>query len=321
MTTGAASLVAVLLCAAWVATCRAQATGPTQNLNEIEKLISAKKVKEAREKVEQLPSSDRESAAGRFAEAQVLFRELRFVDSVKILETLLLGDKGKRRADGGADHMLRETYKLLAMNYILLDKLNLAEPVLETVTARWPDDHLPYFHLGMLYYTTSRFAAAEKTLRQAIKLSPQFMKAHESLGLALEELNQEEAAVRAYRRALDLAEQAGIKDSSPYLNLSKLLQRKNNFQESLPLLEKALRFNPRSSEAAYFYGKALYKLGREAEAVAALAEAARHDSTFAEPHYLLSRIYLNMGRAKEAEAHLRTFQKLKDAQPRQKQAP
>jgi tetratricopeptide (TPR) repeat protein len=273
--------------------------------SQIEKLIDAGRLREAEEQLKATRKASSETPATLFIEARLRFKQRRFIESIQKLERVIAAtnDPSLRQLDA-------EAHKLMGLNLVLLDRLDLAEPFLKDAAAMLPDDHLARFHLGMLYYTTSRFAAAETELRIAIKLDPAFAPAHDKLGLALEELGQTTAALAAYRQAIALSERQRLKDPSPYLNLGKFLLAQNRYAESLTLLQKAAELDGQSAEAAFQLGKALGKLGREAEAIKALNQAIRNDPAYAEPHYLLSRIYLNQGREEEARREMEVFQRL-----------
>jgi tetratricopeptide (TPR) repeat protein len=278
---------------------------------QIKELIDAGRLREARERLEAGVKARGETPVSLYLEAQLFFKERRFTESIAKLERVLAAT-----ADPSLKTLDSEAHRLMGLNLALLNRLDLAEPFLKDAAAMRPGDHLTHYHLGMLYYTTSRFAAAETELRETVKLNPEFMKAHDALGLTLEELGRDEAALEAYRRAIALVERQRLKDPSPYLNLGKFLVTKNRFSESLPPLEKAVTLDDKPVEAAYQLGKALSKLGREAEAVKALTLAARNDPDYAEPHYLLGRIYLGLGRQEEAAREMRIFQELQQKKPK-----
>jgi tetratricopeptide (TPR) repeat protein len=271
----------------------------------IEKLIDEGHLQEARELLNIAIKGSGETPAMLLLAARLSFKQRRFIESIQKLERVIAAanDPSLRAIDA-------EAHKLMGLNLVLINRLDLAEPFLKDAAAMLPGDHLARFHLGMLYYTTSRFAAAETELREAIRLNPEFVKSHDTLGLTMEELGKDEEALAAYRRAIELNEQQKLKDLSPYLNLGKFLLAKNRYEESLQMLEKASFIDGGSAEAAFQLGKAFNKLGREADAVKALNRAIRNDPDYAEPHYLLSRIYLNQGREKEAGREMRIFQKL-----------
>jgi tetratricopeptide (TPR) repeat protein len=278
--------------------------------SQVGRLIDAGRLNEAKERLTAVVAARGETAVTRYLAARLLFKERRFVESIKLLERVLAESGGGQIDDGAREELHAEASALMGLNLVLLDRLDLAEPFLKEAARLRPCDRLTRFHLGMLYYTTSRFAAAESELREAVRLGPEFAPAWDTLGLALEELGRDEAAIEAYRRAIELGARQRLRDPSPHLNLGKFLVSKGRYEESLPPLRKALEFDGHSAEAAYQLGKALNKLGRAGDAVKALTQAARSDPAYAEPHYLLSRIYLGQGRAEEAEREMRLFQEL-----------
>lgn len=273
---------------------------------QLERLIDAGRLREAEERLQAARKASGETPATLFVAARLLFKQRRFVESIQKLERMIAAtnDPSLKKLDAQA-------HKLMGLNLVLLNRLDLAEPFLKDAAAMLPDDHLARFHLGLLYYTTSRFAAAETELRVAIKLHPAFAPAHDKLGLVLEELGQAEAAFAAYRQAIAFSERQKLKDPSPYLNLGKFLLAQNHYAECLQPLERAVEFDGKSAEAAFQLGKVLNKLGRATEAIKALQQAIRNDPAYAEPHYLLSRIYLDQGREEEAVRELRIFQELR----------
>lgn len=278
-----------------------------QTIAPLEKLIDAGRLPEAREELKRLISTQGETPATRYLEAKLLFRERKFTESLSRLEPLLQ-TAGQFRA---------EANKLAGLNYVLLDRLDLAEPWLKTAVELAPKDHLAHFHLGMLYYSTSRFSAAADKFGQTIKLQPAFANGYDGLGLASEELGNEEASIKAYRQAIELTEEQKLRDGSPYLNLGKFLLTKNRFDESARLLQRAAQLNPNSAEAFFLLGKALSKSGQESEAVKTLLRSIQLDPNFAEAHYLLSRIYLDQGRREEAQREMQIFQELRNRKTKQ----
>ena len=273
----------------------------------IETLIDAGRLAQACEELAKLLAAQEETLVTRYLAAKLLFRERRFAASLETLAPLMQQATGPIKA---------EAHKLTGLNYAQLNRLDLAEPFLQAASELAPDDHLAHFHLGMLYYTTSRFAAAEDEFRRVVTLKPAFVKGHDALGLALEELGRDEDAIRAYRRAIELTEQQQLREGSPYVNLGKFLLTKSRWAESLPPLQKAVQLTPGSAEAWFLLGKSLLKSGREGDAVQTLTKAVQLAADYAEAHYLLSRIYLQQGRTAEAQKELQIFQALQNRKTR-----
>src|SRR5438445_12618040 len=87
-----------------------------------------------------------------------------------------------------------------------MDRMDIAEPTLKTAIQLAPEDYLPHFHLGALYYTGSRFQQAEPELREAVRLNSTFVPAYLFLGVTLEEVGQEGAAAQSYRQVVGITE-------------------------------------------------------------------------------------------------------------------
>jgi tetratricopeptide (TPR) repeat protein len=208
---------------------------------------------------------------------------------------------------------MRAVYLLAGMNWVILERLDLARPFFEEAARLAPGDGLMQYHLGRFYYSAQRFAQAEQAYRIALKLNPDSVKAYDNLALALEAQRKTEEAEACYRKAIELADAQKLQTEWPWLNLGKLLIEKDRHEESLALLESARRMNPQSAEVFYVRGKVLQKLGREAEAEVALQRSVQNDAKFPDSHYLLGRIYLKQGRKAESRREMEIFQGLKES--------
>ncbi|MEW5980249.1 MAG: tetratricopeptide repeat protein [Acidobacteriota bacterium] len=288
----------------------------------IELLIDSGRLAEARAQLSgELPTSS-PSPEVRYLEAKILFKERKFRESLEILDSLVplrgwpnLAAVDSQPVEGVVRRLRMKSLFLAAKNFVLLDRLDVAEPLLLAARQIAPEDHLLHFHLGLLYFSTSRFAAAESAFTNVVKLHPSFYKAHELLGLSHEELGKFELALSSYRTAIELGNLQNQRDGSPYLRLAKLLLARNQNRESLPVLEEAAGRLSDCAEAFFLLGKVLNSLARAAEAENALQRSVTCDGHYADPHYLLSRIYLAQGRNAEAAQQARIFQQLKAREP------
>lgn len=237
-----------------------------------------------------------------YLQARILFAEKRHQESLRQLERSFALHRQDARV-----------YLLAGMNWVVLERLDLARPFFEQAAQLAPDDGMMHYHLGRYYYSAQRFAQAEQAFRAALKLNPDSVKAHDNLGLALEAQTKTEESEASYRKAIELAELQKLTTEWPWLNLAKLLIEKGRHEESLEFVEAAQRMNPRSAEVFYVHGKALQKLGRVAEAEAALKRSIKNDAQFPDSHYLLGRIYLKQGRKSESQREMEIFQRLKQS--------
>jgi tetratricopeptide (TPR) repeat protein len=317
-----------VLCLSLLIFCWAWARPGTEITDHgIEVLIDRGGLAEAKELLQGRAAASRESPGVRYLRAKLLFKERKFNESLETLSSLLplaLGQQVLPSGDlqvAGPVAVLDASFRtkilsLVGQNYVQLDHLDKAEPVLLTAAQLSVGDHLVRFQLGMLYFSTSRFAAAESAFAQVVRLNPGFMKGHEFLGLSQEELDKVELAIRSYRTAIELSVRRNQGDSSPYLRLGRLLLARNRHVESLPLLEQAARLMPDSAETFFLLGKTLSTLGRPSEAEEALLRSAACDKNYADPHYLLSRLYLAQRRSADAQQRIQIFQQLKAKEPK-----
>lgn len=272
------------------------------SLPAIARLIDEGKLPAARQQLQEEVTRHGETYQTFFLQARILFAEKRHPESLKQLERSFALHRQDARV-----------YLLAGMNWVILERLDLARPFFEEAARLAPGDGLMQYHLGRFYYSAQRFAQAEQAYRTALKLIPDSVKAYDNLALALEAQRKTEEAEACYRKAIELAGLQKLTTEWPWLNFAKLLIEKDRHEESLALIESAQRMNPQSAEVFYVRGKVLQKLGREAEAETALQRSVQNDGTFPDSHYLLGRIYLKQGRKSESQREMEIFQGLKQS--------
>jgi tetratricopeptide (TPR) repeat protein len=270
----------------------------------IEALINSGNLTQAHELLERETTARGETPGGLYLEAKILFEQGRYAESLEVARRSV--------AMAPTDPKL---YKLAALSAIRMDRLDIAEPDLQTAARLAPGDYLVHFHLGALHYTKSLFLLAKPELEKAAELNPHYMPALLFLGLALEEVGDEKTTVATYRRAMEVAANGAAGKELPHLYLGRFYYRLNRLEDSLPLLEKAAEINPSSAEAQLQLGKALHALKRDDKAVGALERSVAANSKDPEPHYLLFRILESQGRAQAAQAELKEFQELSKQHP------
>lgn len=277
---------------------------PETWIQPIEALIRSGNLTQAHQRLDRETAARGETPGGLYLQAKILFEERRYAESLQAAQRSI----AMRPADP-------EMYKLAALSAIRMDRLDIAEPALQTAARLSPGDYLVHFHLGALYYTKSLFLAARPELEKATQLNPRYMPALLFLGLTLEEVSDEASTVATYRKAIDLAESQRGAREMPYIYLGRFYYQRNRLEDSLPLVEKAAEINPRSAEAQLQLGKALHALKRDSEAVVAFARSAAANTQDPEPHYLLSRIFESEGRGQAAQEELKRFRELSRQQP------
>ncbi|MGD1020627.1 MAG: tetratricopeptide repeat protein [Verrucomicrobiia bacterium] len=153
--------------------------------------------------------------------------------------------------------------------------------------------------LGDQLFRRGEVSEAIGRYQQALRINPDYAKAHESLGSALVKLGRLPEAIVQYQQALllnpDYAE--------AHNNLGIALAQVGRLPEAIAHFEQALRISPDHAEAHSNLGAALARTGKIEEAVAQYEQALRIKPDFAEAHYNLGNTLAQAGRLPEAIAH------------------
>jgi tetratricopeptide (TPR) repeat protein len=161
-------------------------------------------------------------------------------------------------------------------------------------------------NLGGVLMKLGRLDEATPHLREALRLRPDVVGAHEDLANALSRTpGGLDEAVLQYREALRM--DPGF--AAGHNNLGNtLLGTPATLDQAAAQFEEALRLDPGYAEAHNNLGIALGAQGRRDEAVAQYREALRLKPDFAEIHFNIAMALLNRpGKSGEAEAELEAF--------------
>ncbi|MDB5814203.1 MAG: repeat-containing protein [Rhodocyclales bacterium] len=155
------------------------------------------------------------------------------------------------------------------------------------------------FHASNAQLADGDLAAAEKSLRQAIALQPEFAEAHANLGWVLEQSGDSSAAEQAYRQGIELAPH----QPQMHLNLGALLADQRRSEEAETHYRCALALDPTSPAAGSNLGALLACLRRDDEAEQCYRTALTHDPEHRTTHFNLSYLLLRAGRFEEGWQH------------------
>jgi len=262
--------------------------------------------------------------AGRFAEADVLYAELRRAapgsfDVVHLSGTLAL--QQGRLADAlrllASARRLDPRSAVCAMRHGMalngLGRFAEAEAVLrkaQSLDGRTPE--VP-FHLGFALWKLGRVDEAMACYERAVALSPAYAEAHDRLGALLVAARGHAAAEPHFRRAAELQP----KLASAWSNLGICLTYLGRLSEALACFDRALAADSTLDNAHAGRGLALAKCYRHAEAVESYGRAIKanprnfeaHSARLYELHYAggisretLFQEHLAFGHAAEAAA-------------------
>ena len=110
----------------------------------------------ARRQLQEEVTGRRENYQTLFLQARILFAEKQYQESLKQLERSLALHRQDARV-----------YLLAGMNWVILERLDLARPFFEEAARLAPGDGLMHYHLGRYYYSAQRFAQAEQAYRSS----------------------------------------------------------------------------------------------------------------------------------------------------------
>src|SRR5207344_2393952 len=132
--------------------------------HSIKGLVDTGRLQEAQERLNAEVTAHGENGDTLFLRGTILFKQKRFAESLEAAQQSLA--LGLRDA---------EVYKLVAFSGVILNRLDVVESALNAALPLAPDDFTVHFHLGLLYFTTNRFAQAESQFRTVTELNPTYM--------------------------------------------------------------------------------------------------------------------------------------------------
>jgi Flp pilus assembly protein TadD len=141
-----------------------------------------------------------------------------------------------------------------------------------------PDYAKAHYDLGVALGNQGQTGEAIGQYQEAIRLKPDYADAHNNLGGALGLEGQTDAAILQFRETLRLKPE----QAEPHYNLAIALSQKGQTDEAIRQLHETLRLQPDHVQAHNTLGSALYQRGRVGEAIREFQEALRLKPDYAE---------------------------------------
>jgi tetratricopeptide (TPR) repeat protein len=213
----------------------------------------------------------------------------------KATESLAEYTEGAKFGEPGADDLAA-----VASDYVLLKDFADADRWLRAALQRAPTRAQLWYLLGRTQYNENRWADAEHSFLECLRLETRHVRAEYNLGLVYEAEQRLIKAEEAYQTAIGW-EGVPPEDIQPYLDWGMLLRRQGKIAKALPLLSVAAQ-DPRAANplAHQELGLALDSLGRTEEAVAEVKKAVALTPNVEALHFFLGRMYRKMGRRTDA---------------------
>ena len=204
--------------------------------------------------------------------------------------------------------------EVVGLNYVLLNDYMDADKWLSKSVQMDSRNGDTWYYLGRTKYNENRFVEAVNAFRQALKLSPENVKAGDNLGLSYEGLGRRQEAEKAYRDAIRWQSQLLQQNPGPYLDLGILLVEQNRPQDAILYLQQAVQISPQDPKAHQQLGRAYERLNRLAEAQVELERAVAASPNDGALHYVLGQVYRRLGIKDKAQAEFEKSTELKSIQ-------
>ena len=151
------------------------------------------------------------------------------------------------------------------------------------------------FFEGNRHHADGLSLQAEQSLREAIRLLPDFAEAHANLGLLLDQSGRKAEAEIHYRRSLAINPDEG----QVHLNLAVMLAGQKRFAPAEASYREAIRLMPESAVAWSNLGVLQACLKQEADAERSYLTAIALDADYAQAQFNFSYLLLRQGRYDE----------------------
>ncbi len=175
----------------------------------------------------------------------------------------------------------------------------------------------PVYHnaLGLAYFAKGMNLEAERRMKEAIRLSPEFPEAHVNLSAVYLVGGEWDKAISESKKALK-----SIFYRTPekaHFNVGWGYYNRGDYEEALANLKKAVELNPRYPRAYYGMGLVLDEMNRGKDSIASYKEAIKLSPDYLDAHYRLGRALL---KNKENRGALKAFGKVIEIAPESEQA-
>ena len=205
-------------------------------------------------------------------------------------------------SDGKIDKYLGDVHFYMGNCYYLNNDLAQAEKEYREAIKMNPDDIEAHNNLGGVLYDLKRYEEAEKECKEAIRINPNLAEAHNNLGILYEHFKRYKEAEKEYREVIRInPDYANVHN-----NLGTLLEDLKRYEEAEKEFREAIRINPGDDYAHYNLGLLLAQyLKRYDEAEKEFREAIRINPNLVEAHVNLGNLLRDLKRYEEAEKEYR----------------
>jgi tetratricopeptide (TPR) repeat protein len=201
---------------------------------------------------------------------------------------------------GVATFIIKEAQNLNFAMSINLIKDKISEKKVTTLQDSQLQDYKEtaeyWFVLGITYFHLDKHIEAMDAFKQAIRIKPDYAKAHNNLGVTYRKLGNNAEAMDAYKQAVRIKPDY----AEAHLNLGFTYGDLGKDREAMEAYKQAIRIKPDFVEAHFSLGITFIRVGNHKEAIDAFKHAIRIKPDFVEALFNLGFIYSALGEHRKA---------------------
>lgn len=226
-----------------------------------------------------------------YSQADAYKEALASYRSGSYLEALVSVQRALSQDEGNASHHLLHA-KVLAE----LRQYGDAEKSLKRAGELRPQWVEPLYEAGLLLFRRGSFQEAVTTLAKGVELSPDSVKTRFLLGVSYLQINRDHAAMEQFKAV----ESADPRYPAVHHSIGRVYFRQGRDTEAIEHFGTELAHNPDHHAARFLLGKALVRTGRAEEAVVQLLRLQGKEVGQGQLHYYLGAAYRRLGKRAEA---------------------
>jgi protein O-GlcNAc transferase len=257
----------------------------------------------------QLETAVAHHRAGRFSEAEVIYKELlsREPNNPDVLYLMGAIQSRNGQKQQAVDLIMRAIslrpnqphfYETLSQCLLGLGRMDEAIAAVVTAIRLNPNNERHHYDYANILLQTTHVNEAIEALRAALRINPNFAEAHQNLGCALHRTGSIEDAEKHLRRALQI--NPNMPDA--YNNLGGVLTTRMKLKEAGEVYQQALKLRPDFAAAMANLGSVMRMAGQAQAAIKLLQQAIQLNPNLPEAYNNLGIALKEEGRLDEAAA-------------------
>ena len=172
-----------------------------------------------------------------------------------------------------------------------------------------PSDAVHQYRLACVLQKSGKLEEAAECFASALRLDPRYGEARRQLGILLEKNGRRSEAINLYRQGIGL----GAASPDLFNELGNALRAEESHSDAIEAYQEAIRLNPQFAEAYNNLANGLYAAGHREEAIRAYEKAIELRPDYAEAITNLAIVLSEIGRIEEAgDAAHRALQLVSD---------